>query len=532
MRRFEIPNFVGGLQTKTSYLFHRENELGELVNTRIDLSLGALTNVNGYSQLGNTIGAAEIVGLTEYSKSDGTRKQVACCNGDIQVLSGSTWSAQVQTISTGVYSDFSVFLDKLFWVNGTDAPRTYNGTAWLTTTSQNSDVFHASQGDLVETYKGKVYIANKASSRVYMSSTPREILGVVVGDCNNTVNIKLEDSRYCYASMVVDIYKPGENVTQATASTISSVNQSKNSMVMASAVTLSDGAEIKLQGQTGSQHVFWGAKQDDYLEIDPSDGDNISAMLAAQDILHIWKSNSYHQWNGNERRRKAEQGASCQKAVQAYNDLLFWFNQEGTWVWPGQRIQTISNVIKPEIQQVSTVNVAKVGMGLNADHLLVGVGDLTSISNAIIDYNIESNIYQTWELPNEFKIFSPYTTSGKRTTMAGTNDGKIMELDSGSTFAGTTINSRIETREQFISLPEEVKTIYQIFVFAKRWGGVDAYINVDDSDKISLGPLTGLVTEFKGKWKGNYFRFGFLSSGKSFEIDSVVIYYDVDQAVK
>jgi len=541
MRRFEIPNFAGGLQTETSLAFHRENELSELVNARIDLALGAITEVPGYAQLGNTIANAEIVGLTEYAKSDGTKIRVAACNGDLYTLNGSTWSAETQTVSTSVQSDFTVANDKLMWVNGVNAPRSYTGSTWLTTTSQNSDLFHAPQGHLIESYKGRVHIANKTNSRVYRSSQPQEILGVVVGDHNNTVNIALEDTRYCYASMVVDIYAPGENTTQADSKTISSVNQSKNTLVMAAAVTLSDGAEIKLEDQTGSLHVFWGDKDDDYLEIDPSDGENIAAMISGQDILHIWKDHSYHQWNGNQRKRVAEQGASSQKAVAVYNDLDFWFNQEGIQAWPGQRVQKVSNVIKPEIGQITAANLINVGFGLEEDHLYASIGDLTSISNAVLDYDINSNIYQIWEPPDEFVIFSKYTTGNKRKVIAGTKTGKIMELNSGSTFAGSVIHTKAETREQFITLPEEIKEIRQIFVFAKEWTGATAYMRVDGGGKIPLkgldggSDLTGIITEFKaaeGELKGHYFQLGFLSSGKSVEIDSAVFYYTVQQAVR
>src|SRR3990167_7428262 len=72
---------------------------------------------------------AKISGIIGYNGASGSvNKLLAVYGNDIVDVGAGTGFSQNLTADTD--AEFDVFLDSVFFTNGTDQPRTYNGTVW------------------------------------------------------------------------------------------------------------------------------------------------------------------------------------------------------------------------------------------------------------------------------------------------------------------------------------------------------------------------------------------------------------------
>ncbi len=119
---------------------------------------------------------ADILGGSNYAKSNGTNKIVTACNGDLFVYNSGTtnWDAQNQYLNVTSKVEFATFLDYLFTVNYTEPTRVYDGSTW----SQVTNVTSAPKSKYIKVYGTRVYLGycnvsgTVYPSRVYMSSLP------------------------------------------------------------------------------------------------------------------------------------------------------------------------------------------------------------------------------------------------------------------------------------------------------------------------------------------------------------------------
>ena len=173
-----VFDLSGGMVIATNPFLRANNELLRVINY-VNYPIGSLTKRFGYTKIGSQItDNYKILGNYEFQYgTTPTRKHLVVVNGgsvnDIYVWSGSAWTAQGQSLTEGSWGQMTTFLDYLFFVNYSDASRTYNGTDWSTTTN----VTGAPKAQYIENYQTRVFMGycndgTAYPSRVCYSSLP------------------------------------------------------------------------------------------------------------------------------------------------------------------------------------------------------------------------------------------------------------------------------------------------------------------------------------------------------------------------
>lgn len=157
-------DFSGGLNNFNASVSLQANESPNLQNVVIDEPLGALSQRKGWIACGNLPSGNTATNLYEYSKNDGSRSLIATDNENIyQTADCTSWV----TIKTGLNSQalprFATIQDKLWIVNGSTYPITWDGTT-ATILDGLSNRPLGQKGKFITWWKGRVWIGNTPTS--------------------------------------------------------------------------------------------------------------------------------------------------------------------------------------------------------------------------------------------------------------------------------------------------------------------------------------------------------------------------------
>jgi len=166
---------IESLNRKTTPFLMKVGEFIECQNIDVSTKIGAAKKTGDYTQEGNQITASkDILGLGVFKRAAGTFEFYVALNTDIYKLITATWTAQSQslTASKGQFCSMPE-LDTLFYVNYTEATRSYAGSSWSTTTNVTS----APKARYVNTHQTRLFLgdcvvgATAYPTRYYFSSS-------------------------------------------------------------------------------------------------------------------------------------------------------------------------------------------------------------------------------------------------------------------------------------------------------------------------------------------------------------------------
>lgn len=162
----------------------REGELADSLNWQL-ARRGALVKRAGFIAFGTVAAPAAILELGTLRLSSGTTWLLAyCANGQVyKTQDGTTWTSIASGLSTTARPQFTQYLDMIFWSNGVDGLRSWDGT---TVTSYAS----APKGRYLAAWRNRLYVAGADADRrsVYWSAAYDPANPSAFPDYSNTLN--------------------------------------------------------------------------------------------------------------------------------------------------------------------------------------------------------------------------------------------------------------------------------------------------------------------------------------------------------
>jgi hypothetical protein len=178
--KYESIIGFSGINRNVSDFLGTTGELNEMQNFITD-KIGVLKKTGDYQIKGSQIvDNMDILGGIDFVRANGTHEHFIAINGssnaEIYKYNTSTgaWDSQSQSLTKDYKVNFcySPTLDTLFAVNEADATRSYNGSAWSTSTNVTS----APKGKYIFPFGRRIYILNATvastsyKTRMYRSS--------------------------------------------------------------------------------------------------------------------------------------------------------------------------------------------------------------------------------------------------------------------------------------------------------------------------------------------------------------------------
>lgn len=202
IRSWRKIDFSGGLQTATTRILRKGNELSGIVNGEFKSLIGGVTRRLGYVQVGNTLRANKpALGAFVHRWNGGSRQFMASNDaGDtatvLSYLTGSTWTDLGAVIAPNVRMQAYSHLGEAYVVGG-DSTGVYMDPLNIDTSAGYSTVrnlYTAPRGKFIAEYGGQLYMINTQVNvpslggyqtypdRAYRSSPPTGAITFVKGD--------------------------------------------------------------------------------------------------------------------------------------------------------------------------------------------------------------------------------------------------------------------------------------------------------------------------------------------------------------
>lgn len=237
-------DFSGGVQTATSRLLRKPNEMVAAKNASFSTLLGAVARRNGYTQFAATIQSGKDgLGAFVHRYSTGTRVYGATNNsGDTSTIlkyqSGGTWTdTGITSVAANTRMSATSFLDELYVVGATNSgtymtPRNIDSSVSVSTTR---NILGMPKAKWIVEFQGSLYAVNVDvggtvyTDRAYKSSVATGVVTFVKTAQEAFGVMKVDTVRYLKNTYAIDIYDAGTN-TKLYDLTITGVDKDANTI--------------------------------------------------------------------------------------------------------------------------------------------------------------------------------------------------------------------------------------------------------------------------------------------------------------
>lgn len=257
----------------------------------------------------------------------------------------------------------------------------------------------------------------------------------------------------------------------------------------------------------------------DYLDVNPSDGQNITGLANNGTLLLIFKDRAMYRWNGGatDPDLVVDVGCSSQESIASRNGRTYFFNPFGVYVTTGGFPELISKPIQRWIDAIAGSYLDDVAGVCDDDHYYCSIGDVTvdgeSFNNVVLVYEISSQTWTVRTYPEQIRLFANYIESDNTANiMIGNDDGDVQRFNNGSTDDGIVIPYKVRTKRlDFTGGSFALEKMFsEVWMFGNELVGAFTRVYTDEElrPKTIMETLKQWWTLVKGlKYQGRWFQF-------------------------
>lgn len=265
-----------------------------------------------------------------------------------------------------------------------------------------------------------------------------------------------------------------------------------------------------------------------WIDISPSDGENITALHRTKNALLVFKNNHLYRVFSILQADPDSQfsvGTYSQESVVETKNGVYFHHPTGFYRYDGN-VSEISRPIIDIVKAITLTNYSKVSGYLepDGDHIRWSIGDITvdgvNYSNVEVRYTISTQVWTHYSGPTQFLVGTKYNNGTSLVTVVGDEIGQVQTIESGITDNGSEIMYLItHPFDDVDGAHSTVKVINTMFFMHNGMTG--ANVNYRNSDDIlndfrkGVGQLLSDETGFNGlNVKGRKLQFRLSGSSK------------------
>lgn len=266
--------------------------------------------------------------------------------------------------------------------------------------------------------------------------------------------------------------------------------------------------------------VTWdtSATTGDWIDISPSDGDNVTGLKRTKSALLVFKKNHIYRIYSvleTEPDPKINVGTWSMESVVEAKDGIYFHHPTGFYKY-SDVVQEISKPINDIVDSITLENYSKINGWQDGDHVYWQVGDCTvngvSYTNLIVRYTISTQTWTHYSYPTQHLVSSEYNDGSDIYNLVGDESGNILKMNTGKTDNSSVIQySLIHKWLNFDGLLSTRKNINKLLFTHKEGSGSQISYQKENDEtndwSKSLGQLTEKDTGFDLSIKGRKIRF-------------------------
>lgn len=488
-------DYSGAVQSTTSHLLKKPNEIKASKNADFRKVVGAITRRDGYEQVGQVIEHGKdglyggvyrygrnnkiITGVNNTGDSAATLRYLDSDNSWRTILSDADPNTRFNCINS---------LDEFYVAGASDAtyyPLTLIGQDLTTTRSYN--VLNAPRGKFVTEFSGRLYVLNclvngvRYSNRAYFSSPPIGFITRIQTDQKGLLKqLRVDSVRYLKVGMVVDIYGAGTEAKKVTSLTIITVDKKNNRISFAdTTIDVADNDEIWLTGRKGKLTRFWNtdyptAQEADFFEIpiaeDSETIPDISAYGKNNGRLYIFTPDSMHKTDGANLIPVSETiGCMAQESVKNISTWMLFLHTSGVWGYNDDsgQLKLLSRPVEKYIRAIKPNSYAKVS-AVTIDRVYkLAIGELMPFADPTTSTSTSSTSTSSTSSSTSSTSTSSTSTSSTSTSLSATTSTSTSSTSSStsSTSSSTSSTSTSSTSSSTSTVPSSKEVVRLIYDF-------------------------------------------------------------------
>lgn len=279
--------------------------------------------------------------------------------------------------------------------------------------------------------------------------------------------------------------------------------------------------------------VTWNTAVDtgDWIDISPSDGENITALKRMQASLLVFKNNHIYRiysYTDIEPDAKINVGTYSQESVVETKTGIYFHHPSGFYRYYDGVASEVSKNIQDIVDAISSANYGDVAGWTDGDHVYWSVGDVTlgdvTYSNMVVRYTISSQAWTFYTYPYQYLCSSNYDDGTTLFRLAGNTNGEVNKINVGTSDNSTAIPYSLTHRWYTIDgLSNTRKTITEMLFDHEKGMGTNVHYQREgmaDNEWLPIGQLSDVDTIFSNEQiRGRKLRFRISGSsiGQPFE---------------
>ena len=490
---------------------------------------------------------SQLAALSGYNRSLTVVNKLFCAYGN-DLMDVDTGLGYQQNLTTNTNGEFATYLDYLFYVNGVNATRSFNGTVWSTNGIEN----HAPIAKYVKGYGTRLYLGyvtiqgQTFPSRVWFTDNPwnyKPRWGLEYGtsiDQTAGSTVVTADGTYFKTYGIKEgdplFILTGANAGQYTVESIDTNNQ----------LTLLEELDHTVSNST----FIVGSN---YFDVKTDDNDYLRGLGVTANRLMCYKLFSLNRYNGSSLIQvpKAPGTSSGRSVVDDVEGYSFYFHgsdttRTGIYRYDGSESIKVSSAIQAYIDGIPASAYSSPIAWREGEWYRCYVGDIAnaqrgiSVTKAVLSYNALSNYWSVDPIEKTPVVSARFLESGQDKVFFGDNAGGIYQTPSGYSFDTAPIPWAVETGPHYPLGSESYLHYTRFQVIARDSRGVRVRYKLYNTPKdiddnwYPLGEITHDKTEFvvpPDHSNGSGFELRFEESGireNTQFIEKITSYYMFD----
>lgn len=260
----------------------------------------------------------------------------------------------------------------------------------------------------------------------------------------------------------------------------------------------------------------------DWIDISPSDGENITALKRSGNALLVFKTNHLYQVFSIEQTdpdSKFNVGTYSQESVVEAKDGIYFHHPTGFYRYESGGVSDISKPIVDIVKGIRLTNYEDIcgWVENDGDHICWAIGDLeyngVSYSNMVVRYTISTQVWTHYQYPSQFLVSATYNDGNNLYKLVGDDSGQVLKYDTGDDDNGNSLfYSLITGWDNIDGLDSTDKTVSKIMFIGKggTGGKITYQVRGDDVNDWTkgIGQVKHLNTGFNRELiKGDSLRF-------------------------
>ncbi len=242
----------------------------------------------------------------------------------------------------------------------------------------------------------------------------------------------------------------------------------------------------------------------DFVDLNPSDGENITALKRYSRELLIFKPNYIYRFTtaGTDPDPLIRIGTRSQESVIEGKKGIYYHNDKGVFLYNGSYPVETSRPISDFINAIPSSSYENVVAWRDDNHIMFSVGDITvggvSFTNIVLRYTETSDVWTIYSYGTQITAAGDYDNGTTLSRVVGDDAGYVLTYDSGTTDNGSAINYDLETNWYYTESLAETKIIQTLLATAEKAKSAIFKYQVDnETEWFPIGSLTKYLNYFR-----------------------------------